>query len=43
LGKNSQKITENLGRQEWGLSEFWSTKILRKEFLGLEGFRHGYK
>jgi hypothetical protein len=40
FSKKLQRIWEGKNRD---LSEFWSTRILRKEFLGFEGFGQGYK
>jgi hypothetical protein len=41
--KNPKKLQRIWEGKNGDLSEFWSTKILRKEFLGFEGFGHGYK
>jgi hypothetical protein len=37
IGKNFQKIIENLGSKDVNLSEFWSTKIWGREFVDFKG------
>jgi hypothetical protein len=42
-GKIPRKLQRIWEGKNGDLSEFWSTRTLRKEFLCFEGFGHGYK